>query len=74
MNTSTIKTAGDAEAMALTGYAGLPPMTAHQKAVLRWMDETRTGAVLFEGEYRFPEAFRRDAGLAQRFDARRCGH
>jgi hypothetical protein len=32
------------------------------------MDERNLGAVLFEGKYRFPEAFRRDADLAERFD------
>ena len=42
-------------------------MNGFQKAVLAWMDKKNLGAVLFEGEYRFPEAFRRDALLAQRF-------
>lgn len=38
-----------------------------QKAVIRWMDRERIGAVCFEGGYKFPEAFRCDAALARRF-------
>lgn len=45
-------------------------MTREQKMVLRWMDETNTGAVLFEGAYRFPQSFRDDAELADRYVAK----
>ena len=45
-------------------------MTAIQKAVLEWMDDRNLGTVLFEGSYRFPEAFRRDASMAARFAAK----
>ncbi len=45
-------------------------LTAHQKWVLGYMEAKNLGAVLFEGEYRFTEAFRRDPDLAERFDKR----
>lgn len=43
------------------------PLTEEQKAVMAWFNDTRTGAVMFEGSYRFPEAFRRSPALAERF-------
>ena len=43
------------------------PLTPSQKYVLQWMDDRNLGTVLFEGDYRFPEAFRRNAKMARRF-------
>ncbi len=45
-------------------------MTDAQKTVLDWMIGLNIGAVLFEGAYRFPQAFRRDAAIAERFVAK----
>lgn len=42
-------------------------MTEIQKIVLRYMDRHNFGAVLFEGKYRFKQAFREDIQLAVRF-------
>jgi len=45
-------------------------MSDLQRKVIDWMNERNIGAVLFEGTYRFPEAFRCDAELAARFAAK----
>lgn len=42
-------------------------LTPSQKYVLQWMDDRNLEAILFEDDYRFVEAFRRDAKLAHRF-------
>ena len=42
-------------------------LTDNQKSVLHWMRRENIGAILFDGGYKFPEAFRRDAALADKF-------
>jgi hypothetical protein len=42
--------------------------TAYQRRVLQWFAQGTTGAVHFEGRYLFPQHFRVDASLAERFD------
>lgn len=37
------------------------------KSVIHWMNRERIGAVMFEGAWRFPVAFRNEPELAQRF-------
>jgi hypothetical protein len=51
-------------------------MNLYQRAAVNWMDVRNLGTVMFEGDYRFPEAFRRDPELAHRFFQKVCmtGH
>jgi hypothetical protein len=42
-------------------------LTPDQKACLEYMDYHHLGAVCFEGDWRFKEAFRRDPKMAERF-------
>ncbi len=45
-------------------------LTQTQRDCLDYMDRHSLGAVMFEGSWRFKEAFRRDAEMSERFKAR----
>jgi hypothetical protein len=49
---------------------GPAPMTEAQKAVIGWMYRENIGAVMFEDGYKFPNHFRMEAELAERFLAK----
>jgi hypothetical protein len=44
-----------------------PILTQTQRDCLDYLDRHNLGAILFEGSWRFREAFRQDAVMAERF-------